>query len=230
MAVLGVNPRLAQSRRFVEHALERDEPVAALAIWPIGATAESGLDFIALARNSWLNEIACRFGVPLNVHVGAGNEERIGRVTSLGRYCPEHAIEWAMACPDIRFNLSHALRLSQTALRAAATLPNVFTDLSGLSCHQRWSEAGEQIFPAADAGELALMPARELVTVLVRDFGLGSRAMYGSSYPFGLWWDADLASELRLVCDATLAPHEEAALLHANAEHFFRPAPAPVAA
>ena len=216
--VLALNPLHTDSREEVARLLRSTHPeIAGLVLWPILCK----LDLVALSEDAWFRDLTRSLDLPVTVHVAAGNEQRIGRVPEMQRYLPEHAVALAASLPEVRFNLSHALRLSRSALEAARDLPNIWTDTSGLSALGQWHESGEQVFPADDAGTLGQLSPSEAVATLVDEFGFGERLMFGSSYPFNTWWNFDVASERRLVEEGLADPLNLRRVLEDNPRVFY---------
>jgi predicted TIM-barrel fold metal-dependent hydrolase len=215
LAVAAVNPRVPENFSAVEAMAERSE-IAGLAIWPILCD----LDLLALAGEKRLWALAERHRLPVTVHVGTGAEPELGRAVAANRYGPLDAVTLARALPQVRFNLSHCLRLSRAALEEVAGLDNVWTDTSGLSAIGRWHEAGREVFPAADALDAGDDPHYMLVR-LAEDYGLERRIMFGSSHPFSAWWHFDVHAEVDACRRQPLPPAATAAVLFRNACDFF---------
>lgn len=211
LAVAAVNPRVPANTAAVAALAERGA-IAGLAIWPILC----GLDLVALAGEKVVWDLAERHRLPVTVHVGTGAEPALGRAVAANRYAPLDAVALARALPQIRFNLSHCLRLSRAALEAVAGLDNVWTDSSGLSALGRWREAGREVFPAADALDAGDDPHYMLVR-LAAELGLERRILFASSYPFSAWWGFDVAAEAQACLRQPLPP----AALFRNACDFF---------
>ena len=217
-AVAAVDPKVARSRAWLEASLEAGAAIHGLILWPILCR----LDLRALARDRWFADVARRWSVPVTVHVAAGNEARIGRVEALEPYLPMDAVALAAALPDVRFNLSHVLRLSREALRAASELDNVWLDTSGLSSLGRLREGqGEEVFPADDADELARLGPVGALARLVES-GWSTRLMFATTTPFNGWWGCDAASDLELVERACSTGEQQSALTSKNSLGFFR--------
>lgn len=215
--VLALNPMHTEGRADVARLLDAHPEIAGLVLWPILCE----LDLVALSKDSWFRDLANSCGLPFTVHIAAGNEQRIGRVTRMLRYLPEHALALAGSLPGVRFNLSHALRLSRSALETARQMANIWTDTSGLSALGQWHESGQQVFPATDAGPLGTLSPGEALTALVGDYGLGERLMFGSSYPFNTWWGLDVAGERRLVEESLCNPWTRQCIMEYNARSFY---------
>ena len=216
LPVLALNPAHPDSRSDVAALLKLHPYVAGIVLWPILCR----LDLVDLAGDTWFADLVLGHGLTVTVHVAAGNEVAIGRVSSMERYLPMDAITLAQALPGVRFNLSHGLRLSEPALEAARELTNVWTDTSGLSAIDRWQESGQAVFPATDAGRLGTLSAREALACLAEEYTLGDRLLFGSSYPFNAWWDFDVSKEVRLVEEALSDPHQRKRVLAENARAY----------
>jgi predicted TIM-barrel fold metal-dependent hydrolase len=199
--VLALNPNSPESRQFFFEAVSRQE-VKGVMIWPVLC----GIDLPSLAQDHEFTDRILANDLPVTIHIGTGQEMALGRTNRDSRCRPEHAIELASQCPKIRFNLTHLMRLSPNALRDAAGFENVFTDTSGLSSLHRWYERGLHVFPATDAGDLAAMTPPEVLRVLVREYKLGEKICFASSYPFNRWWDCDMRAEISWVTKSGLTP------------------------
>lgn len=217
-AIVAVNPLVPSSCTALERFLSAGADIHGIMIWPILCR----IDLEMLAKNCWFSDITRQWSLPVTVHVPAGNEQRIGRVERMERYLPQHAISLAAALPDVRFNLSHVLRLSSSALQAASTLPNVWMDTSGLTSLGMLVEQGEFVFPADDAGLAARLPPHEVLRMLVDELMLGNRLMYATSTPFNTWWGCDAALDFQLLERAGLSASQLRALTFENAFQFFK--------
>lgn len=215
LAIAAVNPRVPENLRAVTALAER-KAIAGLAVWPILCD----LDLVALAHEKALWDLAERHRLPVTVHVGTGAEPGLGRAVKANRYGPLDAVALARALPQIRFNLSHCLRLSRAALAEVARLENVWTDSSGLSAIGRWREAGREVFCAADALDAGDDPHYMLLR-LAGEYGLERRIVFGSSFPFSAWWQFDVQAEAEACRRQPLPPVAAAALLFQNACDFF---------
>jgi predicted TIM-barrel fold metal-dependent hydrolase len=186
--VAAINPNDPESRAFLQR---NGGQFAGIMIWPILCNLDLGL----LARDDAFWTMVKRLDLPVTIHVATGDEPSYRDAIRRNAYGPMDAIEVAEANPGIRFNLSHALRLSRSALQRAARLSNVWTDLSGYSSYGAWTEGGREIFAAADA---IVGPGAygELLNILKEEFGLGGRIMFGSSEPSagggGLHWKENI--------------------------------------
>ncbi len=189
-----------------------------LVVWPIVCD----LDLFDLAENEKFLYLISKYPCWFTIHVGAGNEAAIHRVSSLRRYCPEDAICLAEAFPHVKFNLSHLLRISGKALEKAEKLDNIIIDISGISTHLRWYEYGKNVFPADDAGDLAEMESAKVIHTLMNRPGLCNKLVFGTQYPFGKWYGFGLGRELEMIRKADLTKEKQEKLLYLNFETFFQ--------
>jgi predicted TIM-barrel fold metal-dependent hydrolase len=215
LAVAAINPRRERNLVAVEAAAEQGS-IRGLAVWPILCD----LDLVDLAREERLWQLAAAHDLPVTVHVGTGAEADLGRAVSRNRYAPLDAVALARAVPHVRFNLSHCLRLSRGALEAVAELDNVWTDTSGLSAIGRWYEAGQEVFPAADALDAGGDPY-QIVSRLVASYGLADKIMFASSHPFSAWWGFDVKAEADAYRRLVLSDKAAGDGLYRNACKFF---------
>ncbi|MHA1599068.1 MAG: amidohydrolase family protein, partial [Alphaproteobacteria bacterium] len=189
LPVAVVNPAKQENLDWV---LEHISDVRGLMIWPILCD----LDLIEISGCETLWKAVEEHDVPVTVHVGVGNEaNHLGRCVPGNRYDPEAAVALAASLPAVRFNLSHVLRLSRAALQAVRDLDNVMMDISGLSALGRLYENGCEVFPALD-NAFAGCSASDVLGELAEDPDLAGRLMFGSSWPFSLWWGFDPQKEL----------------------------------
>jgi predicted TIM-barrel fold metal-dependent hydrolase len=216
LSVAAINPQVPENLRAIEEAAEMGA-IAGLAVWPILCE----LDLVELQHEARLWRLAERYDLPVTVHVGTGAEPDLGRAVKHNRYTPADAAELARALPQIRFNLSHCLRLSREALDLVASLGNVWTDTSGLSAVGRWREAGQEVFLAADALDVGEDPHYVIVR-LIRDYGLERRVMFASSFPFSAWWHFDVSAEAHACRRQPLGEDALSALLWSNACEFYK--------
>ncbi len=156
----------------------------------------------------------------VEIHTGAGNEKDIGRVRELGNYLPLDVVNVAKAFPKIKFILTHALRLSVPALTEAKKLSNVVIDTNGISCQKRWFENGQNVFPAYDAGKMKDMNSDEIFQYLYNELGLSEKLVFGSSYPYSLWWGFDVEHEINLVKNCGLPSSATNKILKENIIRF----------
>jgi hypothetical protein len=194
LPVAAINPNSAESRALLER---EGAKFAGIMIWPILCN----LDLKVLAHDDAFWAIVKRLDLPVTIHTATGDEPRYRDAVRRNAYGPMDAVDVAEANPGIRFNLSHALRLSRSALQRVARLPNVWTDLSGYTSCGTWMEGGREIFAAADP---VVGPGAygELLDILAQEFGLAGRIMFGSSEPFCRWWGLTLQGEYTIYSDS----------------------------
>lgn len=210
-----LNPHLEESYCYVIRSLEKFSK-AGIVIWPILCD----IDLPDLKNNKYFIEMTKKKNVWITIHVGAGNEKSISRVDKLGRYCPLDALNLAEYFPETRFNLSHLLRLSITALEKVKNFENVVMDTSGLSSHNRWYENEKSIFHANDAGYFIKLNSAQVLKSLV-NMGLGKRIVFGTSYPYCNWWNYSIEDELDLILNADISSDEKNNILYNNAMNFY---------
>jgi len=193
LPVTAVDPSNLENLNWVMDALKGDK-LRGLVIWPILCD----LDLSALSVHKPLWQAVAERDIPVTVHVGVGNEPDLGRAVKANHYDAAAAIKLAQALPQVRFNLSHVLRLSAAALEALRSLDNVMMDVSGLSALNRWREAGREVFPAFDTAFPGSDP-QTVLRALAADPDWQKRLMFGSSWPFNTWWEYSPKRELELL-------------------------------
>ena len=213
--VLAFNPKSDANYNYVRRQLDSGT-VGALVIWPILCN----LDLINLIDNHYFRNIAENYSCCITVHVGAGNEQRIGRVESLLRYDPDSAVLLAASYPNTCFNLSHLLRISERALHAVEQLSNVIIDTSGISAHGRWYEAGSNVFPAEDCIKLRDCKPEAVIKTLMDNPLLADKLAFGTQYPFGMWYRFGLKEEVELLMKAGLDELQLDKLFYCNFNRF----------
>jgi predicted TIM-barrel fold metal-dependent hydrolase len=216
LAIGAVNPHVPENMAALEVAAERGL-IGGLAIWPILCD----LDLRTLAGERRLWQLAENYDLPVTVHVGTGAESDYRPAVVRNNYAPVDAVALARSVPQVRFNLSHCLRLSRAALDMAAHLDNVWTDTSGLSAIGRWREVGQQIFLAADGIIGVDESPNFVVSRLIEDFGFAFRIMFASSHPFSAWWGFSLKDEVEACLHLPLPPSMSRDLMYRNACNFF---------
>ena len=214
--ILAFNYRSQENFDAICRALDRGL-AKGLVVWPIVCD----LDLEDLAADQRFHYLISNFPCWFTIHVGAGNEAAIRRVKKLNRYCPEDAVRLAAAFPKVKFNLSHLLRISSQALFDAESLENIIIDISGIHSHHRWYECGKNVFPAADAGELAELDSVQVINRLMNRPNLCNKLVFGTQYPFSEWYGLNLQKELALIENGDLTTEQLDMLLYRNFEEFF---------
>lgn len=187
-----------------------------IVLWPILCE----IDLIELSKNNKFIKFCEKHNPLVTIHVAAGNESDIGRISELKRYCASDAVYLATQLPHIKFNLSHVLRLSMNALEKAAELTNIVLDTSGISSHNLWYEKGQNVFPSKDSSDFKYCSHEEVITILVKKYELGSKLVFGSSYPFNSWWGFNLKSELDMINRSDLSDEEKLNIMFRNIYDF----------
>lgn len=195
-------------------------PVAGIIIWPILC----GIDLDKLKTNQeFISLLESKSNNPnffVCIHTGAGNEKDIGRVGELGHYLPEDVVNVAEAFSKTKFILTHLLRFSIPSLERAAKLKNIMIDTNGLSCQKRWFENGQNVFPSYDAGMLADMGSNEALEHLIVKMNLSKKLIFGSSFPYSLWWNFNLENEIKLITKSNITEQNKNDILYKNLERF----------
>lgn len=189
LPVVVANPYDPRNRDLLEEWADRQQ-IAGLMVWPILCK----LDLRAFAELDSFWQFAELHDLPVTIHIATGLEPTYRSAVLPNAYRPIDAVTIARRWPGVRFNLSHALRLSRPALEQIADLDNVWTDLSGYSSYGRWLEGGQETFPGESPVIGADAPV-ELTRALVERYNLANRVMFASSEPFCRWWGSSAKSE-----------------------------------
>lgn len=214
--VLAFNPYSQYSFEYICKKLSKSE-CNGIVLWPILCD----LDLNELIYNDRFIYVVSHFSCSVTVHVAAGNEKEVMRVSKMNNYSPLDAVNLAKSFPNTKFNLSHCLRLSKSALDIAEKLDNVIIDISGISTHHKWYENGINIFPAYDSGDFADMLPEQVIRELMNRESLMDKLVFGSQFPFGQWYGFGIKEELDLIKRANLTDNLESRLLYKNYENFF---------
>lgn len=215
--VLAFNPCSKENIRFVSEKLENGE-VKGLVLWPVLCK----LDLDMLSKDDQFDYVLRKYKPWITVHVGAGNEKDIHRVTKLNNYSPVDSVKLAAEYPDVKFNLSHVLRISEHALSMAENMENVIIDISGICMHKRWYEYGTNVFPASDSVKLKELDSSEIIYELMHNEQLANKLVFGTQYPFDTWCGFDIKEEIELVKNARLEKTLFEQLMYKNFELFLR--------
>ncbi len=197
--VLAFNPYSEKNVKYVSEKLENKE-VKGIVLWPVMCK----LDLDRLKENDSFDSVLKNYKPWVTVHVAAGNEKMIQRVTRLNNCCPSDAISLAGNYPEIKFNLSHLLRISDKALSEAEYMDNIMIDISGISMHKRWFEYGINVFPAVDCNRLKEYEPVDIIQELMNNDRLNKKLVFGTQYPFDTWSGYDVEKEVALVKKAGL--------------------------
>ncbi|MEW7009917.1 amidohydrolase family protein [Lentilitoribacter sp. EG35] len=209
------NPKNAENFAYLQSKAAAGL-LGGLMIWPILCD----LDLRELADDVTFWSFVEQYDLPVTLHVATGDEPNYRNTVACNHYGPLDAVRLAARWPDVRFNLSHALRLSRPALEEVAKLRNVWTDLSGYSSFGRWREARKETFPSH---EPIIGPGyhNKLLDVLHRDYGLEGRILFGSSEPFCRWWGFSAKREYAIYKQMPIAEKMKMEFVNA-AELFYR--------
>lgn len=219
--VFAFNPQLKQNVECVKKLSENLE-FFGIIIWPILC----GIDLKKVIDNAefkdFLDSQSDKRHFFVEIHTGAGNEKNIGRVSEMGNYLPMDVVNVAKAFPKIKFILTHSLRLSLPALDEAKKLENVVISTEGISSQKRWFENSQNVFPAYDAEYLGNLDSREIIRCLYNDLGYCDKLVFGSSYPYSMWWGFDVDSEINLIKNCGLSSDAIHKILKNNILNFLR--------
>lgn len=212
--ILAFNSRSEENFRYICNKLEEGK-VKGLVLWPILCD----LNLSEMKDNEYFNYLVEHYDCWFTVHVGAGNEQDIKRVKKLNNYGPKDAIQLAKDFPNVKFNLAHLLRISESALEEAKKLHNIVIDISGISTHQRWYEHETNVFAASDAGALGQLSSSEIIYQLMNT-ELNDKLVFGTQYPFGQWYGFDINKELELILSSGLSRKMTDKLFYQNFNYF----------
>ena len=214
VAFIGVNPHSKLSiGRAEEIAQASREIVRGVKIHPILTQTDlpwlaTQQDFFAMLRHNRLATL---------VHVCSGREHLIGRIDRPIAATPKDCLDLAECYPDNEFIFDHCLRLSESSLQRVHDYPNVFVDTAALSCQLNWSEKSDiNIYPSSDS-HLGEMKPVQIWEYLVNELRLSDRLMYGSDYPYTLWWATSYWDELEPLWSSNISAEARHRVAFANA-------------
>lgn len=215
--VFALNTNYDTSYRCIEEYL-KEFNICGIVIWPILCN----IDLLKLKDDKRFIKLCKEYKFFIYVHVGAGNEEDIKRVKKVGNYTPLDAIKFAKDFNYKKIILGHMLRLSIDSLKQASNMDNVVIETSGVSSQKRWYENNQNVFPSYDAGELKELSSREILEYCVRKMKLENKLVFGSSFPYSLWWKYDLKDEIDLIEQLDVSDDVKNKILHDNIIEFLK--------
>jgi hypothetical protein len=213
--VFALNTNFEECFDYVEKMIKEFKQ-AGIVIWPILCK----INLNELQQNKRFIRFCNENNFFIYIHVGAQNEDKIGRLDTLGIYGPMDAVNLAKSFPNKKFIIGHLLRLSTNAYKELSSLNNAILDTSGLSSHNLWFENNQNVFASPDANELAEMNSKEVLTTLVEKYKLGKKLAFGSSYPFSMWWKYNFEKEVNLILDADIDQNIKDDILYNNVYNF----------
>lgn len=139
------------------------------------------------------------------MHVGNGREQETRPVFPDVRATPDIAVKCARELSDIRIIVAHAARLCPKTLTAIAALPNTYLDFSGITSLGRWREGGLDGLAVSAGLSLAALGPSEVLRRLVYDYSLERKLLFGTTWPFSLWWGVDVLDDIAFLRDAPIS-------------------------
>lgn len=215
--VFALNTNYDESYRCVEKYL-KEFNICGIVIWPILCD----IDLLSLKDDKRFVKLCKDYNFFIYVHVGAGNEENIKRVTKVGNYTPQDAIKFAKEFNYKKIILGHMLRLSMDSLKHTSNMNNVVIETSGISSQKRWYENNQNVFPAYDARELKELSSKEVLEYCVKNMNLENKLVFGSSFPYSLWWKYDLKDEINLIEQLNVSNEIKNKILYENIIKFLK--------
>lgn len=213
--VFALNTNLEESYNSIEKYIKNFK-FFGIIIWPILCN----IDLTELENDIRFKKFCEKYNFFIYIHVGAGNEEEIKRVKKVGKYTPQDAIKFAKFFKNKKIILGHMLRLSYDSLIETKNLENVVIDTSGISSQKRWYENNCNVFPSYDAKCLKDMNDTEVLEYCVNVMGLQNKLVFGSSYPYSLWWKFDLQDEIKLIEELKIDEEDKEKILSKNIKKF----------
>ena len=215
--VFALNTNYDESYRCIEEYFKAFD-VCGIVIWPILCD----VDLLKLKEDKRFVNLCQEYDFFIYLHVGAGNEKDIKRVEKIGNYTPQDAIEFAREFSYKKIILGHMLRLSIDSLEKASIMDNVVVETSGVSSQKKWYENEQNVFPSYDAGELKNMDSKEILEHCVKKMNLEDKLVFGSSFPYSLWWKYDLKDEIGLIEQLDISEDAKDKILYNNIRKFLK--------
>ena len=192
-----VNPGVPAEREWLREQLSQGRPCAGIKLNPF-LGKPGGYDLFSLAEDEALVDVLDQHDLVVAMHVGTGREHLTRPRFPNVQAGPAAAVELARRLPQRPMLMFHALRMHAASLAAAADLPNVHVEISGISSLGSLYEGGFSLLQAEDDGGGPTEPAQAL-RWLTGEFGLGERLVFGSAHPFCSWWGSTVPEDLALL-------------------------------
>jgi predicted TIM-barrel fold metal-dependent hydrolase len=195
LPVFAVRPGDTQSVDDLEAILDDGKSVAGVKLWPY----MGGFNLDEVLHDQRLIQILVDRKLLLLMHVGNGRERMTRPVFPDVRATPDIALRCARELPDIPIIIGHLARLSEKVLLETLDTSNLYLDYSGLTSLGRWQEGGRDGLPVDSGEALAREGAVKVIDIMVNNYNLQERILFGTTWPFCTWWNIGLEDDVAVI-------------------------------